>query len=196
MSNGNFGMKDIGKASSRGIKDGRGDNMFTIYAARDHPREYVLKRDSEKWGAEPGIMKNYINQVINLTEPPFNQLNGIELSILTSDNEAFDLSKSGRLLTRSSLVKINHLVEQPDGALMCTRCGAAMFHSVEITRKLVTSAVQLNLINSLNRSTRTMTSSNFEYKLSGGKSNRNHAEPRRCNGCHANSSRGTYSTNQ
>lgn len=135
MSTGNFGMKDIGKASSRGIKDGRGDNMFTIYAARDHPREYVLKKDSEKWGADPEIMKNYINQVINLKEPPFNQLDDIELSILTSDNEAFDLSTSGRLLTRSSMVKINNLVEQPDGALMCTRCGAAMFHSVEITRK-------------------------------------------------------------
>ena len=69
-------------------------------------------------------MKNYINQVINLNEPPFNQLNGIELSILTSDNEAFDLSRSGRLLTKSSMVKINNLVEQPDGALMCTRCGS------------------------------------------------------------------------
>lgn len=135
MSNGNFGMKDIGKASSRGIKDGRGDNMFTIYAARDHPREYVLKKDSEKWGADPGIMKNYINQVINLNEPPFNQLNGIELSILTSDNKAFDLSTSGRLLTMSSMVRINNLIEEPEGALMCTRCGAAMFHSVEITRK-------------------------------------------------------------
>ncbi|MDA8839469.1 helicase-related protein, partial [Candidatus Poseidonia alphae] len=135
MSNGNFGMKKIGKASSRGIKDGRGDNMFTIYAARDHPREYVLKKDSEKWGADPGIMKNYIKQVLNLDEPPFNQLNGIELSILTSDNDAFDLSTSGRLLTKSSMVKINNLVEQPEGALMCIRCGAAMFHRVEITRK-------------------------------------------------------------
>ena len=34
--------------------------------------------------------------------------------------------------------------------------------------KLVTSAVLLNLINSLYRSTKTMTSSNFEYKLPGG----------------------------
>ena len=135
MSNGNFGMKKIGKASSRGIKDGRGDNMFTIYAARDHPREYVLKKDSGKWGADPGIMRNYISQVINLNEPPFNQLNDIGLNILTSGNEAFDLSKEGRLLTKSSMVKINNLVEKPEGALMCTRCGAAMFHRVEITRK-------------------------------------------------------------
>jgi len=135
MSNGNFGMKKIGKASSRGIKDGRGENMFTIYAARDHPREYVLKKDGKKWGADPGIMKNYFRQVINLNEPPFNQLNDIDLDILTRDNEAFDISTSGRLLTKSSMVKINNLVEKPEGALMCTRCGAAMFHLVEITRK-------------------------------------------------------------
>ena len=141
-------------------------------------------------------MKNYINQVINLTEPPFNQLNGIELSILTSDNEAFDLSKSGRLLTRSSMVKINNLVEQPDGALMCTRCGAAMFHSVEITRKTCNKCGATESDQFVKPFDENDDLIKLRVQNSWRKEQSKSCRTRRCNGCHANSSRGTYSTNQ
>ena len=136
MSHQNYKLNETGKDSSRGIKDTL-DN-FTVYAARDHPREYILKKKPDKWGATSDQIKKYLSEVLEIQNPPFNvlKLSGNDaVNIIGHNLSNLRSSPEGRYQTKAEDVRIVNMCMNEDDFLMCTRCGSTLMHKTDIFLK-------------------------------------------------------------
>jgi len=135
MSHQNFKLNVTGKDSSRGLQDEF--QNFDVYAARDHPREYKLKKDSKLWGATIDQIERYLNEVIEISKPPFDRLklNPSSLDSLISANPSLGNSAEGRYLTQASHVRVENQCHMEEGIMMCNRCGSTLMHSLDLLLK-------------------------------------------------------------
>lgn len=132
MSHQNYNLNKSGKDSSRGIRDNFAN--FTVFAARDHPREYKLKKESAVWGATKSQIEKYLTQVLKITKEPFDKLGFSDSNLgfaIASNNTLFN-ADGGRYLTNAKCVRLENLCEETDGILMCTRCGSTLMHSLDV----------------------------------------------------------------
>jgi Lhr-like helicase len=135
ISHQNYKLNESGKDSSRGIKD-RFSN-FTVYAARDHPREYKLKKDSTVWGATKPQIEKYLTQVLEITKPPFDKLGFTpsNLGFAVTSNHTLETSGDGRYQTKAESVRLENLCGETENILMCTRCGSTLMHPLDLYLK-------------------------------------------------------------
>ena len=134
-----YKLADTGKNSSRGISSNNYDNtFFGFYASRNHPSEYALKKDQDKWGTPQESFIVYLRDVLKVTSPngPFADLNLIEGDLSNFiHSDLFSDAAGGRKTTKASILKLNLKVLDSD-LLMCTQCGTAISHDVDTLMRI------------------------------------------------------------
>lgn len=130
-----FQLAVTGKDSSRGVRDE--NNHFTIYAAREHPREYVLKKDSRKWGVTIPMVKSYLREVVRVPENFASLVPNLDTFIEAITPYLYINEGDGRFLSRADLLELELAVSANEGqdeidSLMCIRCGTALLQKYDV----------------------------------------------------------------